>query len=51
MKYVFFPFFIFQLEDEIKTLRQALVRKETQLNNLRTELGDTRWGRLQNSIA
>ncbi|XP_066912055.1 tumor protein D53 homolog isoform X1 [Clytia hemisphaerica] len=40
-----------KLEDEIKTLRQALLRKETQLNNLRTELGETRWARLQNSQA
>lgn len=40
---------ITKLEDEIKTLKQALVRKETQLSNLRTELGESRWARIQNS--
>jgi len=40
-----------KLEDEINTLKQALQRKETQLTTLRTELGITRWSRLQNSQA
>jgi len=40
-----------KLEDEINTLRQALTRKERQLQDLRTELGITRWTRLQNSEA
>ena len=42
---------IIKLEDEITTLRQALVRKERQLDDLRNELGITRWSRLQNSDA
>jgi len=40
-----------KLEDEINTLKQALLRKERQLQDLRTELGITRWTRLQNSEA
>lgn len=40
-----------KLEDEINTLKQALVRKERQLTDLRTELGITRWSRIQNSEA
>jgi len=40
-----------KLEDEINTLKQALARKERQLTDLRTELGITRWSRLQNSEA
>lgn len=40
-----------KLQDEINTLKQALMRKERQVTELRTELGETRWSRLQKSPA
>jgi len=38
-----------KLDDEINTLKQALLRKERQLSDLRAEMGITRWTRIQNS--
>lgn len=40
-----------KLEEEMNTLKQAMMRKERQLADIRTELGITRWSRIQNSEA
>ncbi|XP_065652477.1 uncharacterized protein LOC100207039 isoform X3 [Hydra vulgaris] len=40
-----------KIEDDIVMLKNSIQRKEKKLNELRNEIGDTRWARIQNSQA
>jgi len=42
---------ILEIEEEVKTLKQALQRKEKRLHELRTEIGETRWAQMRTTAS